>query len=137
LAILVLCLAYLGSRVAGLHFHVADAPDHHGSSAAQYGAHHGAHHDHSVSHVTSDLTVDHFTGHASQHESDVGSGKGLIAKLPAPGLSFLLLVFWLGFALTPRLSGGLRVPVQWMRPPDLRRWPILLLPPSQGPPRAA
>ncbi len=132
LAVLILCLAFVGTRVAGLHFHVADAPDHHEAVAA----HHGGHHGHDVSHLTSDFAADHLAGHVSHDGSDVGAAKGLIAKLPALGLPLLIVIYWLGFALISRLFGGLRIPVQWMRPPDIRLWPVLQLPPSRGPPRA-
>jgi hypothetical protein len=67
---------------------------------------------------------------------DAGGDPGLLAKVPDIGLPVLLVVFWLAFALSSRLSAGLRLSADWFRPPPIRRWPTLLLPPSQGPPRA-
>ena len=133
LAVLLLCLAFLGTQVAGLHFHVSDTHGQHESSALHND---DGHHDHHATHLTSEIAADHFAGHASNEESDVGVAASLTAKLPVLGMPILFVMFWLGFALTSRLSGGLRIPIQWMRPPDIRSWSITLLPPSQGPPRA-
>ncbi len=133
LAVLILCLAFLGAQVTGMHFHVSDPYSQHESKVVH---HDDGHHDHPATHLTSEIAADHFAGHASNDESDVGVAASLIAKLPVLGMPILFVMFWLGFALTSRLSGGVRIPIQWMRPPDIRRWPISLLPPSQGPPHA-
>jgi len=129
---LMLCLAFLGTRVTGLHFHASEVHDHHKAGLISS---HDAHDSH-ASHLTSDLAADHLAGHAENDESDVGSDAGLTAKLPLQSLPILFLVTWLAFALLSLTSAGLRVPIRWLRPPDFRRWPIQLLPPSQGPPRA-
>ena len=131
---LLLCLAFLATRAGGLHFHVADAQGHH---EARISSHAGHDHDHDhVPHLTSDLAADHLAGHVDGGESDAGGDAGLIAKLPSPPLLILFLVIWFAFVPSARTSAGLRVPIRWLRPPDLGLWPMQLLPPSQGPPRA-
>jgi hypothetical protein len=124
---IVLCLVFLATQLAGLHFHVPVSHSHHQASASQ-------HHESHLASLASALAADHLSG--SHHgESDVESGVGLTGKASAvsliAALGLWLVIFWSG-----RLSYGVRVPMQWLRPPALRRWPILLLPPSQGPPRA-
>lgn len=127
-----LCLAFLGTRLTGMHFHVSE-PHNHRVAAAM--AAHADHHEQVVSHATSDTSADHFTDHTADDHVDVKDA-GLLAK-PAPMLlAGLLIVLWVAFALHQPNAGGRRVPIQWLRPPPLRRWPNLLLPPSRGPPRA-
>jgi hypothetical protein len=82
------------------------------------------------------LATDHFGDHASNEEFDVGGDSGLLAKVSTIGLPVLFVVFWLAFVLSSHMSKGLRLSVDWFRPPPLRRRAALLLPPSQGPPRA-
>jgi hypothetical protein len=134
---LLLCLAFLATRVGGLHFHVLeDAQPLHGPEISSHASHdHDHDHDHAP-HLTSDLAADHLAGHVDGSESDAGSDAGLIAKLPSPPLLVLLAVIWLAFALPTRMSAGVHIPIRWLRPPDLGPWPTQLLPPSQGPPRA-
>jgi hypothetical protein len=131
LVMLAFCLAFLATRVGGLHFHVSDH-DHPPEPAV-----HEVEHGHSAPHLTSELADDHLAGHASHDERDVVSADaGLIAKLPTSGLPLLFLALWSAFALRTRVASGRLVPIEWLRPPPNHRWPPLLLPPSQGPPRA-
>jgi hypothetical protein len=127
LIVIVTCLAFLGTQLAGLHFHAA-AAHHHDESI-----------DHPESHLASlasDFAATHLAGH-HHGESDVDTGVGLAGKTSTVTASLILAVgLWLVFLWSGRLTFGVRLPVQWLRPPALRRWPILLLPPSQGPPRA-
>jgi hypothetical protein len=132
LTVLILCLAFLGTRVTGLHFHVSEGHEHTTAAAS----HHEEHADHPGSHLTSDFAIDHFSGHAVNDEFDAGGDAAPLAKLSSSGLPILFVLFWLAFALASSVSAGKRIPVVWLRPPPLRRWPTLLLPPSQGPPRA-
>jgi hypothetical protein len=127
---LVVCLAFLAARVGGLHFHVSDHDLHPVAAANEVGHHHGD------SHLTSELADDHLAGHVSDGERDVSADTGLMAKLPTSALPLAALALWLAFAWSSRLSLGRRVPIEWLRPPPLYRWPATLLPPSQGPPRA-
>lgn len=83
----------------------------------------------------STLISDHLDSHVSHGESDVASPAGLIGKLPVVQLVILVVMMWLGLALLHRQQVRQQNPQQWLRPPDIPRWPIQLLPPSQGPPR--
>jgi hypothetical protein len=125
-----LCLLFLGTRVAGLHFHVWDQHETPEVTASHYGEHH---HDHGAR-LASEFATDHFGDHASHGEFDEGSDVALLAKVSM--VSVLAVLFWLAFSLVSRISAGLIVPVECFRPPPVRRRPTLLLPPSQGPPRA-
>jgi hypothetical protein len=130
---LVLSLAFLAAQVIGLHTHVSDG--HAQESIATSDP--GTHADHPGSHPISAYAVDHFSAHASSQEYDTGGDVGLLVKVPAAGLMVLYVVFWLALVLLSRAFAGIRVPFEWLRPPPIRRWPTRLLPPSQGPPRAA
>jgi hypothetical protein len=131
---IVLCLTFLGTQLAGLHFHVPVVHDHQEAGVAH---HHHESVGHTESHLAtlaSALAADHLSG--DHHgESDVDSGVGLAGKVSTVSL-VLAVGLWLILLWSGRLSFGVRLPIQWLRPPALRRWPILLLPPSQGPPRA-
>jgi hypothetical protein len=127
-----LCLLFLGTRAAGLHFHVWDPHEIPEVTVFHYGEHpheHGAR-------LTSDFAADHFDDHASHRQFDAGSDVAVVAKVSTMMLVPVVL-FWLAFALASRISAGLILPVECFRPPPVRHRPTLLLPPSQGPPRAA
>jgi hypothetical protein len=133
LAVLVLCLAFLGTRVAGLHFHFSEHHEHSPAVTALHAEPAG----HADSHLTSDFAIGHFDDHASNQEFDAGDADGLLAKLPVTSLPVLFVMLWLASVLVSRMAAGRFVPIECLRPPPLKRWPTLLLPPSQGPPRAA
>jgi hypothetical protein len=130
LVVLFFCLAFLATRLGGLHFHV---PDH--DHPPQSGGHEVVL-QHSATHLISAFAVDHLADHASHDERDISAADGLMTKLPASGLALFILTLWLVFAPGSRLAPGRRVPLEWLRPPPIRRGPALLLPPSRGPPRA-
>ena len=132
LTVLMLCLAFLGARVSGLHFHVSGEHD----PAAVMAYDHAEHAHHHGSHLTSEFAVGHFDDHASHQVTDAGSDVGILSKMATNAVLVLLVMFWLAFALASRVSAGLNVPVECFRPPPFRRRPTIL-PPSQGPPRAA
>jgi hypothetical protein len=132
LAVLMLCLLFLGTRVAGLHFHVWDQHEIPEVTVFHFGEHP---HEHSAR-LTSEFAVDHFEDHASHRQFDAGSDVAVVAKVSTMVLA-LIVLFWLALSLASRISAGLIVPVECFRPPQVKRWPTLLIPPSQGPPRAA
>jgi hypothetical protein len=132
LAVLILCLLFLGTRVTGLHFHVWDQHELPEVTVSHYGEHP---HDHSAR-LTSEFAADHFDDHASHREFDAGSDVAVVAKISTMVI-VLVALFWLAFSLTSGISTGLIVPIECFRPPPVRRWPTLLLPPSRGPPRTA
>lgn len=140
LIVLLSCLAFFATQLGGVHYHVADP---HGP-AAVFAADADSGHDHvghdhfapSTSHVISGLAADHATGHASHEEIDVGSPTGPLSKGPSAALALLTVVLWISLLVAVDASRSVRVRMSWLRPPPIRRWPTLLLPPSQGPPRA-
>jgi hypothetical protein len=116
----VVAMAFLASRLLGLHFHAED-------------------HDHlpaheAVAHVESEADGHHLDDHLLNGDQDVEPSAVPIGH-PSGVAAPLILVFLIFAALTALRASGLRAVHPPLRPPRLWRR-SLLLPPSQGPPLA-
>lgn len=127
--LVMLALAVLLSRTAGLHFHVAETHDHALFKEAQAAGMPPAPHMHTG--LESDHLLDHEAG-----AHDVDSSTALAAAM-FKTMPLLVVVAFIGIALLlmPSME-SLRLTRAPSRPPRLRSR-SQLLPPSQGPPSAA